>query len=321
MYLSSSRGISSSFGRHWSFHYSTFHDLARILTQDPPISTQFDDQGGITVNPEYQDQQVLSLIVTSLSESVLSCVIGKNTAKEAWSALSTRCSSTNPSSIMHLHKRLHKNSRGNQSVAEFVQEIQRTYDELATAGHPVQETVSIYALLRGLGPSYSSFCAGISSNLSNLCLDDVIAQINSYDELHKFSNPVKETTTTYFPPTANQMQFISSDCGKGQNNGRNGHQKGRNGGRYIPRCQLCGQYGHRVLECKERLNRSFLGHQNVSQLHNSQSVPQAYNLNLLLSPVPQDHTTWYPDSVATHHVTNDVHNLTNPAFYQGSDQL
>ena len=66
------------------------HDLAHILTQDLPISTQLDDQGGIFVNVVYQtwwhqDQQVLSLIVTSLSESILRCVVGKIVAKEAWS--------------------------------------------------------------------------------------------------------------------------------------------------------------------------------------------------------------------------------------------
>ena len=70
------------------FPLLNYHDLAHILTQDPPISTQLDDQGGITVNPTYQawwrqDQQVLSLIVTSLSKSILSCVVGKNTTKEA----------------------------------------------------------------------------------------------------------------------------------------------------------------------------------------------------------------------------------------------
>ena len=227
------------------FPLLNFHDLAHILTQDPPISTQLDDQGGIIVSSEYQawwrqDQQVLSLIVTSLSESVLSCVIGTNTAKEAWSAFSSHCSSTNPSRIMHLRNCLHNNSKGTRSVAEFVQEIQRTCDELAAAGHPVQEIVTIYALLRGLGPSYSSFCAGISSNLSHLSLEDVIAQINSYDELLKFSNPIKETATTDFAPMANQTQISSTDRGRGRNNGRNSHGRGRNGGRYVPRCQLCG---------------------------------------------------------------------------------
>ena len=101
-----------------------------------------------------QDQQVLSLIVTSLSESVLPYVVGKLTAREAWSALMKHCSSTNPSRIMHLHNRLHNTQKGTCSIAEFVQDIQRTCDELAAAGYPVQETISIYALLHGLGPAY-----------------------------------------------------------------------------------------------------------------------------------------------------------------------
>ena len=99
------------------FPLLNYHDLAHILTQDPSISTQLDDHGGITVNPAYQtlwrqDQQVLSLIVTSLSESVISCVVGKTTAKDAWSALLKHRSSTNPSRIMHLHNRLHNTLKG-----------------------------------------------------------------------------------------------------------------------------------------------------------------------------------------------------------------
>ena len=308
------------------FPLLNYHDLAHILTQDPPISSQLDNQGRITINPAYQvwwrqDQHVLSLIVTSLSESVLSCVVGKNTAKEAWSALSKHCSSTNPSRIMHLHNRLHNTSKGTRSIADFVQDIQRTCDELGAAGHLVQETVAIYALLRGLGSSYSAFCAGISSNLSHLCLDDVIAQISSYEELMKFSTLTKDSTNTEFPPAANQAQFTSSDCGKGRNNNRNGRGRGRNGGRYTPRCQLYGQYGHRVLECRERFHRMFHGHQNSPTVQSPQLGPQAYNLSFTQSPISQDHASWYPDSGATHHVTNDGQSLIDPAVYQGPDQL
>ena len=58
----------------------------------------------------------------------------------------------------------------------------------------------------------SHICSGISSNLSQLSLCEVIAQINSYDELLKFSNPIKEINATDFPPTANQTQFSSFDA-------------------------------------------------------------------------------------------------------------
>ena len=132
------------------FPLLNYHNLAHILTQDLPISTQHDDQGGIVVNIAHQtwwhqDQHVLSLIITSISESILPCVVGKITTKEAWSALMKHCSYTNPSRIMHLNNHLHNTPKGTRSVAEFVQDIQRTCDELATAGYPVQEIVSIYA--------------------------------------------------------------------------------------------------------------------------------------------------------------------------------
>lgn len=89
------------------------------------------------------------------------------------------------------------------------------------AGHLVQETVSIYALLRGLGPTYSAFIVGITSNLVNLSFEDVVVQINSRDELMNFSSPQKDATHLDFPPAANQTQVQSPDQGRGCNGGRN----------------------------------------------------------------------------------------------------
>ena len=159
-------------------------DLAHILAQDPPVLTATNSTDDIIVNRVYQawrkkDQHVLLILVSSLSENILPCVVGKTTSQEAWDALNKHCSSSNPSRIMHLHNRLHNSSKGTCSVTEYVQDIRRTCDELALVGYPVQESVSIYALLRGLGPTYSAFNAGITSNLHTLTFEDVISQINS----------------------------------------------------------------------------------------------------------------------------------------------
>ena len=135
---------------------------------------------------------------------MISCVIGKTTSKEAWDALLKHCSSSNPSRIMHLHNQLHNSSKGTRSVAEYVQDIRRTCDELAVVGHPVQESISIYAFLRGIGPTYSAFNARITSNLHNLAFEDVIVQINSHDELLSLINPSKDIAASKFPSIANQ---------------------------------------------------------------------------------------------------------------------
>ena len=217
------------------------NDLAQLLTQDPPAPTATSSGNETIINPAYQvwkkqDQQVLSILVSSLFENVLPCVVGKTTSKEAWEALNKHCSSSNPSKIMHLHNMLHNTFKGTRSVAEYVQDIRRTCDELVAVGHPVQETVSIYALLRGLGSTYSAFNAIITSNLHNLTFEDVIAQINSHDELLNFVNPYKETVVSEFPLAANQTQLSAPDRGRGRNGGRNGCGRGCNGGRYTPRC-------------------------------------------------------------------------------------
>ena len=300
------------------------NDLAQLLTQDPPTLTATSSADETIINPAYQawkkqDQQVLSILVSSLSENVLPCVVGKTTSKEAWEALNKHCSSSNPSRIMHLHNKLHNTFKGTHLVAEYVQDIRRTCDELAVVGHPVQEIVSIYALLRGLGSTYSAFNAGITSNLHNLTFEDVIAQINSHDELLNFVNPSKETVVSEFPPAANQTQLSAPDRGRGRNGGRNGRGRGCNGGRYTPRCQICGQFGHRAQECRERFNQNFYGWQNSAP--SPQPNPQAYNLSLSPVITPPDNTSWYPDSGATHHVTNNPQALIDPTVYQGTEQL
>ena len=115
------------------FPVLNYNDFAHILTQDPPVPMATNSADEIIVNPAYQawrkqDQQVLSILVSSLSENILPCVVGKTTSKEAWDALNKHCSSSNLSRIMHLHNRLHNSSKGTRSIFEYVQDIRRPCD-------------------------------------------------------------------------------------------------------------------------------------------------------------------------------------------------
>ncbi|CAA6668091.1 unnamed protein product [Spirodela intermedia] len=75
---------------------------------------------------------------------------------------------------------------------------------ISSTGHLMQESISIYALLRGLGPAYSTFNVGITSNLHHFYFEDVVAQINSHDELLTFTSSSRDPLATDFLPIANQ---------------------------------------------------------------------------------------------------------------------
>lgn len=58
---------------------------------------------------------------------------------------------------MHIHNKLYNTDKGVRSVSNYMQDLHNTCDELVTAEQPVQETVTIYTLLQGLGLSYATF--------------------------------------------------------------------------------------------------------------------------------------------------------------------
>ena len=68
------------------------YDLVMLLDQDPPMVSYLDKDGKLFPNHAYKtwfknDQVVLAIISSSLSEWVLPILVGKTTGKEAWEAI------------------------------------------------------------------------------------------------------------------------------------------------------------------------------------------------------------------------------------------
>ena len=127
--------------------------------------------------------------------------------------------------------------------------------------------------------------------------------------------------------------------------GRSGGFRGRGNGRLI--CQLCQKPGHSSDRCWYRFEPSFMPHppshhraqhqqlhslQPPSQLHSNQPVSQpqqppsanlaqSRNASSYYSPSEfnTESSSWYPDSGATHHVSNDLANLNTASEYHGSN--
>jgi histone deacetylase 1/2 len=89
-----------------------------------------------------------------------------------------------------------------------------------------------------------------------------------------------------------------SNGGNGRNNGNNG----RNGGnrrRWRKRCQLCGNWGHEAIDCRNRFDPDY----HPDNYHSGNSASTSSNNNNHHNP------PWYLDTGATDHLTSDLERL------------
>jgi len=84
------------------------------------------------------------------------------------------------------------------------------------------------------------------------------------------------------------------------------------------RCQLCQKFGHTDLKCWHQFDTNLSSHINAnsSQFYSSDNDSGQPSLLDTLSTLSGP--LWYPDSGATHHITNDSNVLSSKIPYTGS---
>ena len=299
------------------------YEVTDHIEKDPPEMSSLNKDGQACINLAYKiwfktDKVVLAIINSSLTESTMPIVVGKETAKEAWDAIIRNFAGKSQSRIMELQTKLHNLRKNSMSVEAYVQIVRTLGDELRANGSNINMHDLSFALLRGLDQQYNAFYASTSQLLHTLTFDDVVANLITFDSHLARQN--NDHTTGEFPPSAHFTQINNQDQ-RNNRGGRNNRGRGR-GQRTIPRCQLCFKQGHRVINCYERFNKDFLQPNYKETVLGQQSrnvQPQANLANM--GPYQGNPNTWYPDSGSTHHVTNDSNNIQNPAIYTGPDQL
>ncbi|KAG6423269.1 hypothetical protein SASPL_113660 [Salvia splendens] len=128
----------------------------------PPTDVVAD--GNSTPNPAYQswrvdDQRLVSLIFSSLSEEAMSVVVGCTTARAVWLALEHTFSHQSKARELRLKGQLQSIKKGGQSVSEFGRDFKLVCDQLPAIGRSVDETDKIHLFMKGLGSDFSSFSA------------------------------------------------------------------------------------------------------------------------------------------------------------------
>lgn len=93
----------------------------------PPTSLTITIEGldKVTPNPEYmtwiqQDQVIMSLLISSLSEETMPIVIGLNTFKDIWDALVAALSSPSKTRVRNLHMQLQNLKQDDLTISHFL---------------------------------------------------------------------------------------------------------------------------------------------------------------------------------------------------------
>jgi hypothetical protein len=281
-------------------------------------------------NPEYlawcqHDQMLLSVLISTLTEPLVIHAVGCATSHQLWTTFVPMFASQARSRVMQIHYRLATAKKGSFSITKYFQSFKAMCDNLAAARQHLNDFESISYLLAGLGSEYDPFVTSITTWLDPLSLDEIYGHLLAHEM--RIDHNLSSTTPSL--PMANlstraPMSRGRGYRGRGRNTyrGRGSSSDGRGRGNYFsqdpatssqPICQLCGKIGHTAPRCYQRPDPA-LAAQTPSAYPNAQAYYSSPSL-----PLEENK---YPDTGATHHMTNNLQNLNlSSEEYTGQDQI
>ncbi|GAU36347.1 hypothetical protein TSUD_321860 [Trifolium subterraneum] len=231
-----------------------------------------------------QDQLILHGIVSSVTATVVTHLGTVKTSQQAWEIL--------------------KNN-GTQSMAIFLQGIKAISDELSIIDNPLDNTDLVIHTLNGLSSEYKEISAALRSRETPIEFAELHEKLMDFETLMQRDNSSPQEPTVVTANTANRSK--SQYQAKGPN--RNQSTGGQNSDRGVV-CQYCEKPGHSAKICYK-----IKGYPNRNQMRRSANVAAYRHQN------PVHNNNWIMDTGASHHITQDLQQLTLAQPYPGSDQV
>jgi histone deacetylase 1/2 len=285
-----------------------------------------------------RDQTVLSGFFATVTEEVLASIMGATTARQAWLALEGMFASKSRACIIQIRAQLTAAKKKGTPAADYFRQMKTLADTLAAIGQPLRPDETIAYILSGLGPDYDALVTSLTMHNDELTLDEVYTHLLSFEHRHD-QHDAEITLATGGQHSSNYGgrqqgggRPANSDGGGNQGGGRGnqgggrGHGQGRgtgghgappqgcgNGGQAQqqgqggsgarPVCQICFKVGHSAIRCYNRYNHAY-----------NDGGPSANHAS-----TSYNDGSWYMDTGATDHITNDLDCLAVRETYHGND--
>lgn len=137
-------------------------------------------------NPEYdrwfdQDQQLLSGLLSTMTEDVLRDVVLAKTSKEVWDSLQKKFASSTKARTVQIRVELATLKKRDLSAADFFHKIMGLANELAAVDAPLRDEEVLAYLLAGLPVEYDPFVTSMTTKSEAFSLDDVFAHLVAFE--------------------------------------------------------------------------------------------------------------------------------------------
>jgi hypothetical protein len=204
----------------------------------PPITIPSSSASTILIpNPVYTlwfetDQLLLSVLVPTISESLISSLVGLHSSRDVWLSLEKMFSSQSRARIMQTRYHLATLKKNNLSVTDYFQKAKQYADLLASIGQPLSDSDIITYIFAGLPTAYDSLVTSLNTRLESFSLDDLYGHLLTYElrleqqtPVHDIGLPVANLAAKSSSSPQPPRQF--SNGGRGSHfNGNRGHGRG-----------------------------------------------------------------------------------------------
>ena len=137
-------------------------------------------------NPEYdtwteQDQLVMSVLISSLSEPIMAEVVGCTSAREVWLTLGSTYASVSQSRILQTQLKLASLKKGTDTVSVYFRRAKILADTMATAGRPLPPEDFVPYLLAGLGLEYDGLVTSVTSRITPISSSEILSHLLAHE--------------------------------------------------------------------------------------------------------------------------------------------
>ncbi|KAK0608210.1 hypothetical protein LWI29_027161 [Acer saccharum] len=297
----------------------------------PPPTLPATNSATADPNPTYlhwfqQDQLVVSYLVATMTEPMLSLIVGKSTALEMWLCLKDNFSQQSVANTANTRFHLMDMTKGTKSISAYLQHAKSLSDSLAAIYEPISSTDLVTAVLRGFGSDYAMIVIAILNFPPLPRFEDLRARLLSFESQLLCTKPTDSSSTTALAatqsisPTTNITHGPSygrgQSCGNGRN-GRRGNSRGRGcapwhstfdysgygsgRGYYWPpqtgSCGLLGAHLSQALQWCSTCSTSQHFHSHYPHhYHGPESLIAPFAGMHVAQYLPPPDFTWYPDT-------------------------